>query len=223
MKLTRYSIPLLSVPLFCVPFASAQTSFDLNAGLGTAWVGSNGSGLDNIQSVNAFGACVPGSGDTFCQTTPSMGGVFLGLGGDVMFRRHFGVGMEFNVQPAKSDYGPLKFRQAFYDFNGIYAPVNGKRIQLQLQGGVGGARTSFSFTQASCVGTAVCSTQSQPVGTVNHFQAHAGIGLQLFVTDHVFIRPQFDLHYVPNLNQQFGGNYVPQGSVWVGYSFGRER
>jgi len=137
-----------------------------------------------------------------------------------MLHQHFGIGAEVNLQPAKGDYGPLQFRETFYDFNGIYAPVNSKRVQLQLQGGIGGARTSFSITQNSCVGTAVCSTVSQPVGNASHFQVHAGIGLQLFVTEHVFIRPQFDLHYVPNLNQQFGSNTVPAATVWVGYSFG---
>lgn len=204
-----------------VPLASAQSSFDLNMGFGTARVGANGGGIDNANSLtNAFGPCVPGSGDPNCQTLPSLGGFFLGLGGDVMLHKHFGVGMEFNIQPAKSDYGPLQFRQLFYDVNGIYAPINEKRVQVQLQGGIGGARTSFSFTQNSCVGTAVCTTVTQPVGNASHFQLHVGFGVQLFVTERVFIRPQFDLHYVPNLNRQFGGNSVPGGSVWVGYSFG---
>ena len=137
-----------------------------------------------------------------------------------MLQRHFGIGTELNFQPGKSDYGPLQYRQMFYDFNGIYAPVNDKRVKLQLEGGIGGARTGFSVTQNACVGTAVCSTSSQTVGTSTHFQVHAGIGVQFMLTEHVFIRPQFDFHYVPNLNQQFGGNAVPEGTVWVGYSFG---
>ena len=213
-------LPFLALVLVGVPFASAQSSFDVNIGFGTARVGSNGSGIDNANSLNAFGPCLPSSGDPYCQTTPGLSGFFLGLGGDIMLHQHFGIGAEVNLQPAKGDYGPLQFRETFYDFNGIYAPVNSKRVQLQLQGGIGGARTSFSITQNSCVGTAVCSTVSQPVGNASHFQVHAGIGLQLFVTEHVFIRPQFDLHYVPNLNQQFGSNTVPAATVWVGYSFG---
>jgi hypothetical protein len=220
MRLTRYALPFLFLMPVCVPFASAQSSLDVNMGFGTARVGASGGGIDNLQSANAFGTCAPSSGDPNCQATPALGNFFLGLGGDVMFRKHFGAGVEFNVQPTKSDYGPLQYRQAFYDFNGIYAPVNEKHVQLQLQGGIGAARTSFSFTQNSCVGTAVCSTTSQPVGNSTHFQVHMGIGLELFVTEHVFIRPQFDLRYVPNLNQQFGSNLVPQGMVWVGYSFG---
>ncbi len=114
----------------------------------------------------------------------------------------------------------LQYRQSFYDFNGIFAPINQKRVSLQLQGGIGAARTSFSINQSGCVGTAVCTSQNQPVGSATHFQIHAGVGVSLFVTEHIFIRPQFDIHYVPNLTDQFGGNFVPAGTVWIGYNFG---
>jgi len=137
-----------------------------------------------------------------------------------MLSKHLGIGAEVNLQPARSDYGPLQYRQTFYDFNAIYAPINQKRVQLQWQGGIGGARTSFAFSESSCVGSAVCTNVAQPVGNVSHFQVHAGLGLQLFVTSHIFIRPQFDVHYVPNFTQQFGSNLVPEGTVWLGYSFG---
>src|SRR5262249_2536714 len=129
-------------------------------------------------------------------------------------------GFQANIQPARSDYGPLQYRQAFYDVNAIYAPINQKKFVLQLMGGVGGARTGFSISQSACVGTAVCSTQTQPVGTANHFAVHTGVGVQIFLTEHIFVRPQFDFHYVPGFTDQFGSNAVPGGSIWVGYNFG---
>ncbi len=221
MKRIHRYLPLLALPLCFTSFVSAQSSFDVNLGFGTARGGSNGSGIENASSpTNAFGSCSPSSGDAFCQKTTGLDGFFLGLGGDVMFKKHFGVGAEVNLQPAKSDYGPLQYRETFYDVNGIYAPINEKRVSLQLQGGIGAAKTGFSFSQNSCVGTAVCSNVSQPVGNATHFQVHTGVGVQFFLTQHLFIRPQFDLHYVPNLTQQFGSNVVPEGTIWVGYSFG---
>jgi hypothetical protein len=220
MRSLRRYLPLLSLLLACAPFAGAQASFDLNLGFGTAHDASNGSGLDNALSPNAFGICTPGTGDVNCQKNPNLSGFFLGFGGDVLLQKHYGFGMEASFQPAKQDYGPLQYRETFYDFNGIYAPVNQKRVQLKLQGGIGGARTSFSFTQNTCVGTAVCSNVSQPVGNANHFQVHAGVGVELFVTDHIFIRPEFDLHYVPSFTDQFNSNAVPAGMVWIGYSWG---
>jgi hypothetical protein len=46
------------------------------------------------------------------------------------------------------------------------------------------------------------------------------VGVQIFLTEHIFIKPEFDLHYVPGLTNQFGSDAVPEGMLWVGYNFG---
>ncbi|MBV9771191.1 MAG: outer membrane beta-barrel protein [Bryobacterales bacterium] len=201
-------------------FANAQTAFDVNLGFGGAWDSANGGGIDNAASLNAFGSCTPGAADINCQSLPSLSGFFLGFGGDLMLYKHFGVGFEANLQPSRQNYGPLESRQIFYDVNGIYAPISVKRASLQFEGGIGGARTSFAYSQSGCVGTAVCTTSTEPVGSASHFQVHVGVGVQIFLTSHIFVRPEFDFHYVPGLTNQFGSDAVPEGLVWVGYSFG---
>jgi hypothetical protein len=209
--------------LFCVPFAHAQSAIDFAVGGGTATDSSNNSGIDNANSVNAFGACTPNTTvDPYCEKTPSMSGFFLGFGGDIMFKEHFGFGAEVNFQPSHSNYGPLQYRETFFDANGVYEPFTKKRAVLQLQAGIGSARTGFQFSQNSCVGTAVCSTGTEPVGTATHFQVHLGAGVQIAITDHIFVRPQFDVHYVPNLTNQFGSNWVPEYTIWLGYHFGEK-
>lgn len=220
MKSIRRCFPLVCLLPFAASLASAQSAIDVNVGFGGAWSSANQSGLDNANSSNAFGSCTPGGRDTNCQSLPALSNFMLGFGGDVMFKPKFGAGFEYLVQPVKGDYGPLQFRQAFYDFNGIYRPIQTKRAALNLEGGIGGARTSFSITQTSCVGTAVCSTQSGTIGSASHFQAHVGAGVQLFVTEHIFIRPQFDVHFVNGFTDQFGRNVVPSAMVWVGYNLG---
>ncbi len=208
--------------MFCVPFAHAQSAIDFAVGGGTATDTSNHAGIDNANSVNAFGSCAPNTGDPYCQSTPGMGGFFLGFSGDIMFKEHFGGGMEFNFQPSHLNYGPLQYRESFLDVNGIYEPIIKKRAIIQIQGGIGDAHTGFQFSQSSCVGTAVCSTGTQAVGTATHFQVHVGVGVQIAITDHLFLRPQVDLHYVPNLTDQFGRNAVPEYTVWLGYHFGEK-
>ena len=216
MKRTLRYLPLLSL-LLPIPYASAQSSFDLNMGFGTTHV--NGiDGILNINSSNPFGTCTVGT-DPNCQKGPDLGGFFLGVGGGIMATKRFGFDAEVAFQPSKSDYAGLQYRQTFYDFNGIFSPLNQKRVIVKIEGGIGGAKTAFSYSQ-NCTGIAVCSSQSQPVLNTNHFQMHAGLGVQLFVTEHVFIRPQFDLHYVPNFTDQFGSNIAPSATVWVGYSWG---
>ena len=213
---------------FCVPvlalcgasFAWAQAALDVNIGFGSAHDTASGAGIDGPASLNAFGPCTPGGADTLCQATPELSGFFLGFGADIMLYKRFGVGAQFNFQPTQKNYGPLQARQSFIDFDGIYAPVSTKRVELRLLGGVGVARTGFALSQSGCIGTAVCSTSTQPVGAANHFDLNVGAGVQIYLTDHIFIRPQFDFHCVPNLNQQFGRNYVPEGTIWLGYNFG---
>jgi hypothetical protein len=201
--------------LFCISFAYGQSSVDVNVGFGSFHDKAASGGTDSSTGYT----CTTG---TTCLKSPALSGFFMGFGGAVMLSKHYGFSGEATIQPAKQDYyaGLLQTRQIFYDINGIYAPVNEKKVQLRLEGGIGGATTSFSYTSSSCVGTAVCTTQSQSYGSAKHFQVHAGVGVQIYVTEHVFIRPQFDLHYIPNFTNQWGSNMSPGGMVWIGYSLG---
>jgi len=212
-RISRY-LPLPFVLFCCIPFASAQSSVDFNVGFGTAHDKATGSGIDS----SSGDTCTVGASG--CEATPTLSGFFLGIGGDVMLTKRYGFGIQANLQPAKADYGPLQYRQIFYDFNGIFAPVNQKKAMVKIEGGIGGSKTSFSYTQNSCVGTAVCSKYTESYGSSNHFQVHAGVGVQIYLTDHIFIRPQFDFRYVPGFTDQFGSNMVPAGMVWLGYSLG---
>ncbi|MGO9439454.1 MAG: outer membrane beta-barrel protein [Terriglobales bacterium] len=206
---------------FFASVASAQYSVDVHVGVGYAWDKTNNQGIDNANSpTNAFGACTPGSGDTYCETTPALNSVFMGIGGDVMFKKQFGFGADIDLMPKKNDYGPFQFRQTFYDFNGIWAPLRTKRAVLHIEGGIGAAKTGFSYTQSGCVGTSICSTSSSPVASESHFDVHVGAGVMLFVTNHIFILPQIDLHYAPGLDNQFSSNLAPAAMVSVGYSSG---
>ena len=211
----RYLSLVCLAPL-CMSIASAQNAIDVNVGFGGAWDSANKSGIDS----NTGNSCTPGSSGSTCQSLSALSGFFLGFGGDVMVKDKLGVGVNFMIQPAQQNYGPLQDRQSFYDFNAIYRPIQTKKAALNIEGGIGGARTSFSYTQTSCVGTAVCSTQASPVGTASHFQEHIGVGVQIFVTEHFYIRPQFDIHIVNGLTDQFGSNFVPSAMVWVGYNLG---
>lgn len=220
MSIVQWSLAGAALLLSGASFVNAQTAFDVNLGFGSAWDSANSSGIDNASSLNAFGSCIPNSSDPNCESLPKLNGFFLGFGGDLMLYKHFGVGFQASLQPSRERYGPLSSRQTFYDVNGIYAPLTTKRVSLQLEGGIGGARTSFAYTQSGCVGTAVCSTSTEPVGSANHFDVNVGVGVQIFLTDHIFVRPAFDFHYVPGLTNQFGSDAAPEAMVWVGYSFG---
>jgi opacity protein-like surface antigen len=217
----RYMYSALFLAAICsVPPARAQSSFDLNIGFGSAWAGSNGQGIENANSINAFGSCTPSTLDPTCESTPKLSGFFLGLGGDVMLTKKYGFGFEASFQPNRPDYGPLQYRQTFLAVNGIYSPINQKRVQVKIEGGIGAARTSFAINESGCVGVAVCSSETEPIGNSSHFLVHVGVGVELFVTEHIFVRPEINYYYIPNFTNQFGSNSVPSVMAWVGYSFG---
>ena len=72
---------------------------------------------------------------------------------------------------------------------------------------------------ARLVQFAGCSSSNSFIESSNHFQTHFGVGLNIYATEHMFLRPQADIHWVNNFFQ-FGSGWVPEYSVSIGYRFG---
>jgi hypothetical protein len=226
-RICRY-FPLFLL-LFCIQFAHAQSGFDLNIGFGAAQ--DKAHGPIDLTTIDLGPCATPGSPN--CANPSSLSGFMLGFGGNLMLWKKFGVGADIKLQPNKPDYlvisqqsasagtigEKLQTRLTFYDFNGIFQPVNEKKVAVQLVGGIGGANIKFYDNQSSSSSILGNSNSTQFIQSANHFQVHGGVGVQIYLTDHVFVRPEFDLHYVPNF-QQFGRNVVTSEMVWLGYSFG---
>jgi outer membrane protein W len=225
-RISRY-LPLLLV-LFCgIQLASAQSAFNLNIGVGAVQDKASSSQVD--QSLNT---CTTGDPYGPCVSTPALSGATIGVGGDIMLWKKFGIGAEAAFQPAKQTFVDLKAsaaanglntlsvqsRMTLFDINGIFEPVNTKKVGVKLEGGIGGANLKFyeSGSSSSVLGS---QNSSQYLSSTNHFQVHGGVGVEIYITDHIFIRPQFDVHYVRNLSQ-FGSNMVTSEMVWLGYNWG---
>lgn len=213
-KLTIGTILLFASVLASSNYANAQ-GLNPYFGLGT---GTNSAGTST--------GCPPGQlFDNFnaaCEPAPSIGGVFGIVGLDFMILPHLGVNGEYAFRFAQAPYlplGGLNFRPAFYDFNAVWAPLGGERIVPVVEGGFGGARVALYQTQTVSV-TGITTTSSTAAGSANHFQEHFAVGVKLYITSKIFIKPQFDFHYVPHLTDQFGRDWVPQYTASVGYTFG---
>jgi opacity protein-like surface antigen len=209
----------LLLMLFCIPALAARGSATVGLGFGTNHVIASGLGINSYTGSG----CVPGEATSVgtCDATPGLNGFNMGVSGDGMPWEHFGIGFEIVFLPAKGTWGPLEFRQTFYDFNGIYEPFTKGRTSLKLLGGIGGSRTSSSFKSQTCVGS-FCSSESIAWATENHFQLHAGAGVEIYVTDHVFVRPQYDFRYVTNFTELFGRKTVQGGMIWIGFGTGNK-
>lgn len=206
-KLTYTALAVCAGLLAAAPQMMAQSEANVFFGLGTATDSSNGQSLDPL-GIGVF------------SPTPKMGGVFLAIGGGLMLTDHFGAGAEFSWRAAQANYSGINYRPMFYDFNGIWEPWKGnKRFVPEFQGGIGGARLSFYVNQNACDPLTGCQNYNYALASSNHFQVHLAAALRIYATDHIFIRPAFDLRYVNNLFQ-FGSNWVPEYTVGVGYTFG---
>ena len=153
-----------------------------------------------------------------------MGGAFGVFGADFMINPHLGVNGEYAFRFAQASYlpmGGLNARPAFYDFNAVYEPISvSKRLVPVLEGGIGGAKVSLYFNQQFCATTNICANQSGFFASANHFQVHGAFGLKIYVTSNVFIKPQFDAHWVHNLTQDYGRDFVPRYTISIGYTLG---
>lgn len=217
-KLTVRTIPLVLVLLLVGVHQASAQQVSAYFGLGTA---TDGAATSTGCSTQFIFDSVTGS----CEPAQTMGNVFGVIGGDVMIRPHLGFNIEDSFRFAQAPYLPIagiKARPSFYDFNAVYEPgAADSRIVPVVYGGVGGGVVSLYFNQQTCAISSVCINQSSFIASAKHFQVHGAVGVKLYVKGGMFIKPQVDFHYVPNLNQQYGSNFVPQYTVSIGYTFGR--
>ena len=151
-----------------------------------------------------------------CTAPPSLSGFWGTVGGNIFFTRKLGFGAEASWK-GQSDYAGIQYRPSFYNFDAIFRPAKTttRRWAPELRAGLGGARVNYFADDPS-----FCN-QIRGCPSSHHFQVHLGISAPWYATKHVYLRPAVDVHYVRNLFE-FGSNWVPQYSVGVGYSFGRE-
>jgi hypothetical protein len=208
VRLQRQAI-CVSLGLLLAAGLSMAQSANVYVGLGTATNDSSG------QQVDTFG-------DGTLYTTPKLDGLFPKIGASLMLKPHFGVGADVTWRASRADYAGLLYRPTFYNFDAIYTPISTKRFEPELHAGVGGMRLGFSYKSQQCDPFGGCQTSDQAVEKSSHFQWHLAAAARIYVTDKIFVRPGIDYHYVHNLFQ-FAHNSVPEYSMAVGYSFGRDK
>ncbi len=206
-KLFNRILPLALVLGVGATLASAQ-SIDVFFGAGTATDSSSNQAIDTFGTGNPF-------------TTPRLGGTFGKAGADVMFKPWIGVGAETDWRFTQAAYAGLNYRPLFYDFNAIFMPTahKYKRVVPEFQVGIGGTKLSFYENASYCDAFAGCSSSNAFVESSSHFQTHLEAGIRFYATQHLFVRPQIDAHYVNNFFQ-FGSNWVPEYGATLGWSFG---
>jgi hypothetical protein len=231
-RICRY-LPL-SLLLSLIPVANAQSQFDINMGFGAAQAKAASTGIEGSSlSTNFLGSCSVSS-DPTCEPTSSLSSFMLGFGGDLLLKHNIGILVDFTTQPAKQTYATLpaaingtgypltiQSRTTFYDFDAVAQPVSSKRAALRVFGGIGGDNLKFYTNETSTTALTGAQSYSSYFGSSNHFAINFGAGVMIYLTDHIYVEPQFKAHWVNNLTQ-FGTSFVTEETVWVGYSWGNK-
>ena len=171
--------------------------------------GSVGFGVGTLVAPGSNSA----SGDHQPQTVG--GGTYLNVSGDVIVHRNFGISGEVAWRASQNSYqGYQGFRPILYDFNAMYAPKLGKRARLELVAGLGGISSRFYNDYYTC-DYYTCTNYSDS----NHFMGDVGAGVRLYVTEHVFLRPEFRTYFIKDA-WEYSSNHATRAGVTLGYSFG---
>ena len=193
--------PLL-VFLLVAPFASAQQG-DLFFGGGTLLSSS------------------PTSGALFFQPPAEKGGTYLNLGGDVVaFKRRLGFNIETAWRASQDIYAGENetYRPILTDFNALFQPKIGRKVGLDLMGGIGIAATRFyvpAVVSCSYFGGCINYTSS------DHFMEHLGAGIRYYVWHHFFVRPEIHYYHIQN-NIEFNSDSVFRVGASIGYTIGND-
>lgn len=180
------------------PFASAQQG-DAYFGFGT---------------VTQAGSC-----DSSTLLCPEKGGLYPNIGADMIFHKR--IGMAFDIawrggQGAYGGTGGQPYRPLLWDFNGVYQPRIGKKLGLDLVGGIGWQSTRYYGYEPTtgCVYFGSCYLSS------NHFLVDVGAGLRYYFWGHFFIRPEARYYWINNNTADFTSSNVVRLGASIGYTIG---
>jgi len=201
LKRQLLAVTALSLILFAASAVQAQ-QLDVATGIGTV-TGQSASDGDPLTAVTI---------NHFPQTIS--GGAYTTLSGDFLFKKGFGIGMAASWRARQNvDIFQQPYRPFFYDFNAVYAHDLVKRVQAELQGGIGIESVRFYTPVFTCGAFSGCTNFSSS----NHFMTHVGGGLKFYLTESIFIRPEAHFYFVRN-NLEFSGPHVQRFGISVGYS-----
>jgi len=182
----------VSVLLFFANFASAQQA---DAMFGGGAIMSSG-------SCNLLGICA------------EKGGFYPSVSADVIFHRRIGFDFETAWRGGQGDYEGQPYRPILTDFNAMYQPKIGKKVGLDLMGGIGWQSTRFYLPY--CTNGFTCNNF-----TSNHsFLVDLGGGIRYYVWGHFFVRPEVHYYHILNNTNVFSSDDVFRVGASIGYTIG---
>ncbi|MFZ1050682.1 MAG: hypothetical protein WBP65_10690 [Candidatus Sulfotelmatobacter sp.] len=163
----------------------------------------------------------PSTNQLFSGNIAEKGGTYLGISGDVVgFKKRLGFNIETAWRASQASYlGYETYRPILTDFNALFQPKLGKKVGLDLFGGIGIASTRFYVPYAtSCSYFSGCINYT----TSDHFMEDLGAGLRYYVWHHFFVRPEVHYYHIQNNTDVFSTDNVFRVGASIGYTIGND-
>jgi hypothetical protein len=198
----------MEVPLRKFAFFATIFAFSLIASLASAQQGDAYFGFGTMTAPGAP-SC------NFTTGCPEKGGLYPNIGADVIFHRRMGIGFDVTWKGDQGSYAGIPYRPILVDFNGVYQPRLGKKLGLDLTGGLGWQSTRFYASQYTCSFFSCINYTSS-----DHFLIDLGAGVRYYVWGHFFVRPEAHYYWVHNNTNDFTGNSLFKVGASIGYTIG---
>jgi hypothetical protein len=198
-------------------FVATLFAFSVLANLASAQQADVALGFGTIMSPSAS------SCSTLTFLCPEKGAVYPAVGFDVIFHRRFGFAYDVTWRGGQGSYPTTgqAYRPIINDFNAVFQPRLGKKVGLDLVGGIGFQDTrAYGYQPTySCYALGACFTSTF------HLLTDVGGGIRYYFWHHVFLRPEVRYYWINNNNSgslSSGGNvsFTSGNIVRVGGSIG---
>jgi hypothetical protein len=168
----------------------------------------------------AFGGgplIAPNTNNTFSGLNNTLnGGTYLGVGGDYLLKRKFGVGAEVFWRKTQGLYNSgYPYRPFFWNFNAIYAPKFNKHFGAEIVAGLGAETIREYGLVSNCDAYGNCSNYASDT----HFMGDVGGGFKIYPFRGIFVRPEVRLYLVPN-NVEFNSSFAVRYGASIGFTLG---
>lgn len=168
--------------------------------------------LAPAQSLDVFAGLNALTASQAVSSIPRLGGGLFPSAGVSLYLGPVGIGAEAAFRAAKSS---ASIRPIYYDVNFLVEPIHVSRsIIPELMLGLGAQTVRDYQNLGSCGALSNCVNYA---GT--HFAGHVGVGLKVFVNEHIFLRPEAHFYFIRN-NQAFQTSNSERFGVSLGYTFG---
>ena len=176
-----------------------------------------GNAAASAQSVDVYAGLNALTANQAVQNIPRLGGgLFPSAGIDMYLLGPLGVGGEVAFRSSSETFSGAKLRPIYYDINLVATPITISRsIKPVIMLGIGSQSLRAYQGLAQCGSPSGCVTYANS----NHLTGHLGLGVKVYLTQHIFLRPEAHFYFIRH-NTEFATTNSERFGISLGYSLG---